>query len=48
MARHKELSSGLKLPVYYCDPPSPWQRPSNDNLNGLVRQHLPKGIDLTI
>lgn len=48
MARHKELSSRLKMPVYFCDPHSPWQRPSNENLNGLVRQYLPKGIDLTI
>jgi transposase, IS30 family len=48
MARHKELSSRLKMPVYFCDPHSPWQRPTNENLNGLVRQYLPKGIDLSI
>ena len=48
MARHKELSGRLDMPVYFCEPHSPWQRPSNENLNGLVRQYLPKGIDLTI
>jgi transposase, IS30 family len=48
MARHKELSGRLGMPVYFCDPHSPWQRPSNENLNGLVRQYLPKGIDLSI
>jgi transposase, IS30 family len=48
MARHKELASRLSLQVYFCDPHSPWQRPSNENLNGLVRQYLPKGIDLSI
>ena len=48
MARHKELTSRLGMPVYFCDPHSPWQRPSNENLNGLVRQYLPKGIDLSI
>ena len=48
MARHKELTSRLGMPVYICDPHSPWQRPSNKNLNGLVRQYLPKGIDLSI
>jgi transposase, IS30 family len=36
------------MPVSLCDPHSPWQRPSHENLNGLVRQQLPKGIDLTI
>jgi transposase, IS30 family len=48
MARHKELASRLNIQVYFCDPHSPWQRPSNENLNGLVRQYLPKGIDLSI
>lgn len=45
MGRHKELTSRLGMPVYFCDPHSPWQRPSNENLNGLLRQYLPKGID---
>ena len=48
MARHAELSKRLKMKVYFCDPHSPWQRPSNENTNGLVRQYLPKGIDLSI
>jgi transposase, IS30 family len=48
MARHKELSSRLDMPVYFCDPRKPWQRPSNENLNGLVRQYLPKGFDLSL
>ena len=48
MARHKELAKALKLNVYFCDPHSPWQRPSNENMNGLVRQYLPKGFDLSL
>jgi IS30 family transposase len=48
MARHRDLSKALKMKVYFCDPHSPWQRPSNENMNGLVRQYLPKGYDLSI
>jgi IS30 family transposase len=48
MARHAELSKALKMKVYFCDPHSPWQRPSNENMNGLVRQYLPKGCELSI
>jgi transposase, IS30 family len=48
MARHEELAKRLKIKVYFCDPHSAWQRPSNENTNGLIRQYLPKGIDLSI
>ena len=47
MARHKELSKALTLNVYLCDPHAPRQRPSNGNMNGPVRRHLPKGFDLS-
>lgn len=47
MAMHKELSLLKKMAVYFCDPHSPWQRGSNENTNGLVRQYPPKGTDLS-
>ena len=47
MARHAELARRLRIKVYFCDRHSPGQRPTNENTNGLVRQYLPKGADLS-
>jgi IS30 family transposase len=46
MAQHVQLKITAGLPVYFCDPHSPWQRGSNENTNGLLRQYFPKGTDL--
>ncbi|WP_374229495.1 IS30 family transposase [Streptomyces sp. NEAU-YJ-81] len=46
MALHKEFSTATDMPVFFCDPGSPWQRGSNENTNGLLRQYFPKGSDL--
>lgn len=47
MRNHAELTKVAKVKVYFCDPQSPWQRGTNENTNGLLRQYFPKGIDMT-
>jgi IS30 family transposase len=48
MALHADIARTLGMPVFFCDKASPWQRPTNENTNGLLRQYFPKHTDLRV
>jgi len=48
LALHADIAQALGMPVFFCQPHSPWQRPANENTNGLLRQYFPKGTNLRV